>query len=75
MIAQLLASAVLAAGPVPLLDAPQAQSLAVAGDQVIVRRGGPPGRLRGAAALRMTWRVPDSRPSPLKTLFVVDRAP
>jgi hypothetical protein len=46
MIAQLLASAVLAAGPVPLLDTPQAQSLAVAGDQVIVTRGGPPGRLR-----------------------------
>jgi hypothetical protein len=51
---------------VPLLDAPQAQSLAVAGDEVVVARGGPPGRLRvdalavdgsGARSLLATPRI------------------
>src|SRR5262245_46938624 len=46
MIAQLFAAAALAAAPTPLLDAPRSQGVAVAGDQVVVTRGGPSGRLR-----------------------------
>ena len=46
MIAPLLVAAALAAAPTPLLDAPRAQDLAVAGDEVIVSRSGPSGRLR-----------------------------
>ena len=45
MIAQLVAAAALAAAPTPLLDAPRAQDLAVAGDEVVVARGGASGRL------------------------------
>ncbi|HEX5621816.1 MAG TPA: hypothetical protein VFX51_25540 [Solirubrobacteraceae bacterium] len=46
MIAPLIVAAALAAAPTPLLDAPGAQDLAVAGDEVIVTRGGSGGRLR-----------------------------
>ena len=45
MIAPLIAAAALAVGPTPLLDAPRAQDLAVAGDEVIVTRGGAGGGL------------------------------
>jgi hypothetical protein len=46
VIAQLVAAAALAAAPTPLLDAPRAQDVAVAGDEVIVTRPGESGRLR-----------------------------
>lgn len=46
MIAELVAAVALAAGPVALLDAPAAQDVAVAGDQVVVARAAHGGRVR-----------------------------